>query len=208
MNNVFYDNVFGINQYECSDNNPVETILELRENAIQDKRFFLNYLNQEKLLEYDFNNPKSVLKFQKENLKINKPLKHMIGYNMNPGYLKDDIRYFGFKVSDPDEKIYGTFDIRFGRITYCPMFGYFFDDRDLDKFARDTYFTTITFEEIMKRQIDKNKEFYVLLGYYKTLKEIQKYGKYELMKVSKDQMIEYITNPEEGIKVYQKSFKR
>ena len=59
--------------------------------------------------------------------------------------LQKDIRYAGIKISDPSRNILGQFDIRNHVMTYSPISPYFFEERDLCKFARDDYFTTFSF---------------------------------------------------------------
>jgi len=53
----------------------------------------------------------------------------------------------------------------------------------------------------MLNQIDNAIDYYVHIGNYHELKDIREKEKYILEKVSKDQMIEFITNPESGLKV-------
>lgn len=124
---------------------------------------------------------------------------------MSLNYLNDDIRHAGIKMSDPYENIYGSFDIRNGIITYSPIFPHFYEERDLIKFANDEYFTTMTFEDIMLKQIELAQDFYVHTGSYHSFKDIEKYGKYILEKVSKDQMTEFVCNEKEGIKILKRN---
>lgn len=150
---VYRDNIFKFEEHIINDSeNLFETIVKIRKDDKFDKydadRFFLEYLPQEKFLDYDLNNPDSIEKFNKVCLASNNPLRLMGGYNMRERDLQKDIRYAGIKMSDPTSKIYGSFDIRNGIITYSPIFPHFYNERDLCKFARDRYFTTATFEEI------------------------------------------------------------
>jgi len=183
------------------DEDIFKIILAQRKNNLDQKRFFIDYIQQEELSKYDFNNKDSIKSFRRICATIDSPLIRMGGYNMDPIYLNDDIRYAGIKMSDPSEKILGSFDIRNGIITYSPIFPHFYKERDISKFAHDSYYTTMTFEEIMLNQIDNAIDYYVHIGNYHELKDIREKEKYILEKVSKDQMIEFITNPESGLKV-------
>lgn len=127
---------------------------------------------------------------------------------MNPTCLSEDIRYAGIKMSDPSGRVSGSFDIRNEIITYSPIFPHFYDERDLCKFANDSYFTTMSFEDIMLAQINRYSDFYVHVGDYSTLKDIHEHGRYILERVSKEEMIEYVNNPDSGAEVYKKYLNR
>lgn len=209
---VYRDNIFKVEEYIIDDSEDLfEAIVKIRNNDEFDKydanRFFLEYLPQEKLQDYDFSNPSSLDKFRKLCLTYNSPLLLMGGCNMRKKDLESDIRNAGIKMSDPFGKIYGSFDIRDKTMTYSPIFPHFYEERDLIKFARDSYFTTMTFEEIMMQRIDKLSKFYVHVGNYKTSKEIMKYGRYILEKINKKQMREFVSNPSEGEKIFSKYIK-
>lgn len=202
MANVFFDEFFEFNQYDIdTGDNVFETILSLREGGYDSKRFFVDYVPQEVVSGYDFNNPDSLKEFRKICHTVKSPLRTIGGCNMLPEKLKEDIIYAGIKLSDPDKKIPGQFDIRNQTVTYSPIFPSFFDERDLIKFASDTYFTTLTFKELIINQINHAKKFYVHVGNYQKIKEIAKHGSYILEKVTQKEMIEYATNPELGNKV-------
>ena len=62
----------------------------------------------------------------------------------------------------------------------------------------------MTFEEIMEKQIDLATEFYIHTGNYMKLQEILKNGEYIFEKISKDQMLEFVFQPEEGQKILKK----
>lgn len=143
-------------------------------------------------------------KFRDDCLKLTSPLQPMGGCNLVKEEVQKGIRYAGKKISDPSGKVLGSFNVNEGKIIYSPIFPYFYDERDNIKFANDTYFTTMTFEEIMQRQIDLATEFYIHTGNYMALKDIAKYGDYIFEKISKDQMLEFLYQPDAGEKVLRK----
>lgn len=205
---IYRENFIQFEKYEFGDMEDIfESILEKRQTNMDAKRFFLEYLPQEEFLKYDFNDLGSIKKFRSVCLSIDSPLFSMGGYNMDPNQLQDDIRYAGVKMSDPYGKIYGSFDIRNGVITYSPIFPHFYEERDLSKFAIDKYFTPMSFEDIMTQQIGLASSFYVHIGDYRSIKDIVKNGKYILERVNKRDMLEFVTNPEAGAKIYTKSLK-
>lgn len=205
---VYRDNFIQCERYEFDDMDDIfESILEKRQTNTDAKRFFLEYLPRNEFLKYDFNDLSSIKKFRSACLSVDRPLLSMGGYNMDPNQLQDDIRYVGVKMSDPYGKIYGSFDIRNGLITYSPIFPHFYEERDLSKFAIDKYFTPMSFEDIMTQQIGLASSFYVHIGDYRSIKDIVKNGKYILERVNKNDMLEFATNPEAGAKIYAKSLK-
>lgn len=208
MANVYRDNIIEFNQYDIpTDKDIIESILEKRKNGFDKERFFLEYLPPLELAKYDFNDSYSLEEFRKISLSFMTPLKGMGGCNLSEDLLQKDIRYAGIKLSDPYGKIPGAFDIRNHIVTYSPIFPFFYEERDLIKFANDTYFTSIPFEEIIMNQINHATEFYVHTGDYHTIKEIAKYGSYIFEQISKKQMIEYATNPELGEQIKRKYLK-
>jgi len=205
---VYRDKFYKLDEYVFDDNSDIfEEILKQRQNETDKNRFFLNFVPQEIMKRYNLSNPNSVESFRNMCYMIDSPVVLMGGYNMDSNELTPDIRYAGIKLSDPYEKIYGTFDIRNGIITYSPLFAHFSKERDVVKFARDEYFTTATFEEIMLSQIKKAKECRLHIGNYSSLKDIMKYGNYILENITKKQMISFVINQEEGAKVFTKSLK-
>lgn len=205
MNKFYKDDIFGFNEYDLNvDGDIFKTILDERKQKLDSKRFFLEYLPKDIANGYDFNNLESLKKFRNDCLRWNSPLQRMGGCNLDEEELKRGIRYSGIKMSDPSGKVYGSFNIREGKIIYSPIFPRFYEERDNIKFANDKYFTTMTFEEVMERQIDLTTEFYIHTGNYMTLKEIAKYGDYVFEKISKDQMLEFVYAPETGEKVFRK----
>lgn len=205
MNKVYRDKILQFNQFELIEDGDIfQTILAERKGEIDSQRFFLEYLPQDIANGYDFNDLESLKKFRNDCLRWNSPLQLMGGCNLVEEKLKKGIRYAGIKMSDPSGKVFGAFNIHDGKIIYSPIFPHFYEERDNIKFANDKYFTTMTFEEIMQRQIDLAAEFYIHTGNYITLKDIVKYGDYILEKISKDQMLEFVYQPETGEKVLKK----
>ena len=207
MNKIYRDEIFQFNQFDLREDGDIfQTILDERKDEIDSQRFFLQYLPQDIANEYDFTNLESLKKFRNDCLRLNSPLQRMGGCNLNEEDLQRGIRYAGIKISDPSGKVFGSFNIGNEKIIYSPIFPHFYEERDNIKFANDKYFTTLTFEEIMIRQIDLATEFYVHTGNYRTLKEIVKYGDYIFEKISKDQMLEFVLDHESGEKVFKKHF--
>ena len=208
MANVFIDNIIEFNQYEIDkEDDIIQSILDKRKNEFDSKRFFIEYIPSSELTKYDFNNIDSLNKFRDVCCTFMSPLKKMGGCNIRPEMLEKDIRYAGIKLSDPSQRILGQFDIRNNIMTYSPIFPYFYEERDLIKFANDTYFTSITFEELVMNQIKYSKKFYIHTGNYIELKDIIKNGDYILEEINREQMIEYATNPKLGEKVLKRTLK-
>ena len=205
MFNVFYDRIIDFKQYEIDLNDNVfKQILESRKKGIDSNRFFLRYISPEDLAKYNFNDAESLGNFRDICCTFMRPLKGMAGCNLRPDKLQQGIRYGGIIISDPNKNILGQFDIRDETIIYSPIFPFFYEERDLIKFANDEYFTTIPFEALVMNQIDYAKRFYVHVGNSKTLKEIRKYGEYIMEEVDKTEMIDYLTDPMQGERVLKK----
>ena len=205
MANVFIDNIIEFNQYDINlDEDIFESILAKRKGEFDSQRFFLKYIAEAELSKYDFNNPDSLAQFRNVS---KSPLKGMGGCNLIPDMLQQDIRYAGIKLSDPDKNIVGQFDIRNHIVTYSPIFLFFYEDRDITKFANDEYFTPLTFEELIANQINHANKYFVHVGNYKKPSDIVKYGNYILEEVSKSQMLEFASNPELGSKILTKHLK-
>lgn len=205
MKKIFRDEMVRFNQFDLRDDGDVfQTILDERKDEIDSQRFFLEYLPQDIALGYDFNNLESLMKFRNDCLRWDSPLLGMGGCNLSHEELQRGIRYSGIKISDPYGKIFGSFNISEGKIIYSPIFPHFYDERDNIKFANDRYFTTMTFEEIVERQIDLVTEFYIHTGNYTSHKEFVKYGTYIFEKVSKDDMLEFLYQPKTGEKILKK----
>lgn len=183
-------------------------VLASRKSEIDSKRFFLNYISPEELTNYDFTNVESLKSFRERCVYGNSPLILMGGCNLNDDHVEKGLRYSGIKLSDPEGKIRGTFDRHGDVLTYSPIFPFFYEERDLCKFARDRYFTTLTFEELVMREIEYAKEFYLHTGRYDTAREIGKHGtSYKMEKITKNEMIEFTRDSEKGENVYRKQLK-
>lgn len=205
MNKIYRDEIIQFNQFDLREDGDIfQTILDKRKNERDSQRFFLEFLPQDIADKYDFNNLESLWKFRDDCLKLTSPLQPMGGCNLVKEEVQKGIRYAGKKISDPSGKVLGSFNVNEGKIVYSPIFPHFYDERDNIKFANDTYFTTMTFEEIMQKQIDLATEFYIHTGNYMAIKDIAKYGDYIFEKISKDQMLEFLYQPESGEKVLRK----
>lgn len=202
MGNIFRDTIFEIEQINVKpDEELFERILNERKNEIDSERFFLKYILPSDLEKYDFSDKKSINEFREKSFTFTSPIKPMGGCNLD---LKEDFRYNGIKVSDPYGQIEGVFDIRNKIVTYSPIFPHLYEERDIIKFANDSYFTAIDFEEIMRRIINKQERFVLHAGDYKTLSDISKHGQYILEDVTKEDMIRFTKDKEEGAKVLSK----
>lgn len=202
MPNIYIDRVIGLEQiYTDSTEDIFFRILEYKKHEVDNDRFFLSYISPEELAKYDFNNNESLNQFRRACVSIESPLKPMGGCNLSEEELSKGIRYAGKKLSDPYGLIPGVFDINNGIITYSPIFPLFYDERDNIKFARDTYFTSMTFQEIIVNLINNAMEYYVHIGNYVAARDILKYGRYIYERINKEQMLEFATNPEKGQRV-------
>lgn len=205
MNKIYRDEIIRFNQFDLREDGDIfQTILEERKGKRDSQRFFLDYLSQEIANSYDFNDSQSLQNFREECFRISSPLHGMGGCNLVEEELQKGIRYAGIKISDPNGNVFGSFNISESKIIYSPIWPHFYEERDHIKFANDNYFTTMTFEEIMERQIDLATEFYIHTGNYMALKDIIKHGDYIFEKISKDQMLEFLHQPETGEKVLKK----
>jgi len=152
MDKIFYDNFFRMNEIPLrQDFDVFESILESKKDDIDNDRFYIKYLPSIELEKYDFNDKESLRKFRDICFTIDTPILGMGGCNLRERYM-DDFRRSGKKISDPYGKVFGYFDIRDGIITYCPLFNQFYNEYDVGKFANTVYFTTMSFEDIMKYQ--------------------------------------------------------
>lgn len=208
MNKVYYNDVINFKGIDLEDKASVfDTILEDRKAGLDAKRFFLNYISPEELEQFDFSNLDSLRAFRRKCLTINDPLVHMGGCNMHPDCVDRGLRYSGIKMSDPKEEVYGTFDRHEGILIYSPIFPRFSEERDLIKFAREVYFTSLSFEDVMLREVDAAQEYKLHVDNYKTAKDVATYGSYVMESISRDEMINFINNPSEGEKIRNKALR-
>lgn len=176
-------------------------ILHERINETDRESFFLNYVSSDDLEKYDFTNNESIVQFRDDCISCFDFLKPMGGCNLTEGHKELGIRHYGMKLSDPSGEIPGVFDVNNHVITYSPIFPLFYEERDIVKFARHTYITSLTFQEILINQINNAKEFYVHVDDYATIKERLKYGDYILKKTTREQMLEFVINADKGQKI-------
>ena len=202
MAQLFRDRIINFEQFDVSPNEDIFfRILKEKEQEKDNKRFFLNYVPDHVLSRYDFRNADSINEFRNACIGIDSPLMSMGGCNLGEKDKNKGIRYNGIKISDPYGVIPGVFDINNKIITYSPIFPLFYLDRDNIKYAKDIYFTSITFQEVILNQINNAIDYYVHVGNYSAIKDILKYGKYILKKIDKEQMIEFVKDPQKGQKI-------
>lgn len=200
----FIDYIFDFEHYSLRDNEEIfQSILRTRESKIDSKRFFLRYIAQEDLSKYDFSNVDSLKEFRNQCL-CTHLLKNMGGCNLVPDCLDRGLCYSGIKMSDPHGCILGQFDVHNTVMTYSPFYPLFYEERDLDKFANDKYFTALTFEEILLSLIEHITDFYVHVGYRKNSQEILRFGYEVFEKTDRNTMLGFILDSEEGAKIYKK----
>lgn len=210
MSKIYIDDIISIKEYDVKENEDIfEKILNIRkeDEEIDFNRFFLKFVDKDKLREYDFSNPSSAQEFRSINNSFDPIIKKMGGYNGDPEVLKSGSRFAGANISDPEGYIYGQFNYKNGILTYSPIFPHFYEQRDLIKFANDDYFTTMTFEEIMFSLIGKTSKFLVHTGDYSSIKDIRENGRYIHEEITKEQMIKYVEEPYEGEKIFRKYLK-
>ena len=202
MAKIYTKTTGNIKEYDIDLNDDIfKQILEIRKNFLYDReRFFLNYISDEDLSKYDFNDEESIEHFLNDTKSLHSPIKGMAGCNQREDMLSKGIRYAGNIISDPNKNVLGQFDIINNTMIYSPIFPYFYEERDLIKFARDEYFTTIPFDVLALNQIKYVKKCLIYTGKTLSLKELanSKYGSYAMEKVSKEQMKEFIKDPEQG----------
>ncbi len=202
MAKIYTKTTGNIKEYDIDLNDDIfKQILELRKNYLYDReRFFLNYISDEDLSKCNFNDEESLEQFSNDTMSKLSPIKGMAGCNQREEMLSKGIRYAGNIISDPNKNVLGQFDIIDNTMIYSPIFPYFYEERDLIKFARDEYFTTIPFDVLALNQIKYVKKCLIYTGKMLSLKELanSKYGYYAMEKVSKTQMKEFIKDPEQG----------
>lgn len=200
MNKIFYDNFFKMNEIPLSSDGDVfESILDSRKDSFDRERFYIKFLPMGEFQKYDFNSEESLDEFRDICFTVDTPILGMGGCNLWEKYA-DDFRRSGKKISDPYGRIYGSFDIRDGIITYCPLFNQFYKEYDVGKFANSQYFTTMSFEDIMKYQILKAHEFYVHTGY----NIVHGNREFILEKINGNEMMDFVTDSKLGEMVLRK----
>ena len=203
MEYVYSDKIFGIDRIAIeSEEDIFKKILDTKQNERIDSRFFLNYVSNDELSKYDFESEISISSFRNDCNTLDSPLMPMGGYNMSESAKSKGVMYYGIKISDPFGNIPGVFIINNDTMIYSPIFPLFYEERDISKFANEVYFTTLTFEQIIRTLIAGASKFYVHIGNYSQLKDKIKYGDYIFKEVLKEEMLSCVTNPEIGKKVY------
>ena len=201
MAKLYFHRKIDVQEFDIDpDKDIFQQILNVNsEQSFDKERFFLYTFPISILKEYNLNDPKLVNEFVHKYLITQPPYKRIGGYNATQKRLEEfGIRYAGIRLSDPEEKIIGQF-VRIGKnMTYCPTFPFFNHDFDIVKFANNTYFTTLSFEEILSNQIQHASRYIINKGEPNCKEDIRKYGEYITEEISKEQMIDYATNPESG----------
>ncbi len=208
MAKIYFNDIINFKEIDVDENSSLfDTILKSRKGELDAKRFFVDYISPEELALYDFNNVDSLKAFRRKCLTMDDPLVRMGGCNMHPDYLSKGFRYSGMKMSDANGDIIGSFDRHDGVLTYSPLLPRFFEERDLIKFAREVYFTSLTFEEIMMREVEQADEFKLHVDNYKSSRDVAAHGIYVMESINKEEMIDFIKNPSAGEEVRKKALK-
>ena len=201
MAKIYFYDITSFKEYEIDlDKDIFEQILEIRKNSLDPNRFFLKYMSKSDIRSYDFSTMDDVYRFSDmQSMQV----KGMAGCNLSEESLEKGARYSGIKISDPKKIIKGQFGVRDHVVTYNPLLPYFYEERDLIKFARDGYFSSIDFEELAINQIEHGKEFLVQTRRTASLQELidNNYNEYISEVVSKEEMMEYATDPGKGEKI-------
>ena len=210
MAKVYYDRVFEVLEYDVDLNSDIfKQILNIK--RIDEQRFFLMHISSEDLSRYDFDNKKSFMRFRDDRCSsITDPVKRMGGCNMTPEALKKGIRDGGIALSDPNKVIRGQFDVMGKDMIYSPIFPFFYEERDLIKFANETIFTDIPFRELVINQMRFARRFLVHIRNRRFKEKPLEQGESisesgEIFKeIDKDEMMDYLTDPEKGEAVLRK----
>lgn len=110
----------------------------------------------------------------------------------------------GFNLSDPDDNILGVFNIFDGIVTYNP---YDKSKRVISSAYRrvlsfDDFYTTITFDDLIKNQIEHARLFYLDEGEVFTGQVIKVPCGRRYKKVTKADMLEFATNKEYSREIF------
>lgn len=101
----------------------------------------------------------------------------------------------GLKISDPEEKINGSFIIEGKRIIFdatCP----FYQERDAYVYGGYIYYTEMSMLDILKEELNRKRKLLIYMG-----EELdkQKYRCNDLFEeVSKEELLEYAIDPSKG----------
>lgn len=121
---------------------------------------------------------------------------YVAAYHKKSG-TEDFRRSIGLKVSDHTKSICGSFIIEDERIIYEagePVF----EERDFGKYSSLNYYTTMSMKDILIEELKKKRKLLIYMG--EKLEGVHYTHLFE--EVSKDELMEYATNPEKGEKAY------
>lgn len=104
---------------------------------------------------------------------------------------------FGLKLSDHTKHIGGSFIIEDERIIY-EAGERFFEERDFGKYSNLNYYTTMTMKDLLIEELNKKRKLLVYMG--EKLEGVHYTHRFE--EVSKDELMEYATNPKKGEMAY------
>lgn len=199
MPRYYKDDIISFSEYDVEKRQSVyENIASERKCEADKDRFFLDYVAKEVLDNYDFHELKSIQKFRDMCLTTEGIMVPMGGANFTDKAIDKGFRYSGFRMSDPEKRIIGVFDRFEDALFYSPLLPFFFEERDFCKFANDRYFTSMTFEEIVKRELEAVHEYYVHTDYYTSAQDIAKKGREVYEEVTHDEMLGFLTKPGDG----------
>lgn len=99
----------------------------------------------------------------------------------------------GLKVSDPTEKVNGSFIIEEDRIIYDALQP-FFKERDAGRYNGISYYTEMNMLDILREELNKKRQLLIYMG--QELIGIHYHDLFE--EVNKEEFLEYATNPLKG----------
>lgn len=101
----------------------------------------------------------------------------------------------GLKISDPEEKIGGSFVIQKEKIIYDALRPFYHERDSYVYFYGKTYYTDMSMLDLLKEELNRKRKYLVYIGEefikYKGLKEV-------FEEISQEELLEYATNPEKG----------
>lgn len=100
----------------------------------------------------------------------------------------------GLKISDPTEKVNGSFIIEEERIIF-DAFQPFFEERDAGRYSGLSYYTEMSMLDILKEELNKERKLLIYMG--QELNGVHFNDLFE--EVSKEEFLEYAINPEKGV---------
>lgn len=179
MANVFYYDIDKIKSYYIDPKKDFfEQILELRKDNPNPYKFYIRLANQ-KLQDYIARG--DVRTFAELRDLYSKLL---ASCNLDSTALEDDLESGGIRISDPSGLVEGQISIINHIMTYSPALEPIYTQEEDTKFAREIYYTGITFNALLINQIKHAKTFRQCVG-----KNENGYIKEEL---SKEKMIKLV----------------